>query len=49
VVGNFTGRPRSAPDPGGEIVVSTQGPAQPSAGVITLAPWQGIVARTAGR
>jgi hypothetical protein len=27
------------------VLISTQGPARPGPGGITLAPWQGIVAR----
>jgi alpha-glucosidase len=45
VVGNFSGRPVTLPDPGGPVLLSTLGPVRPSAGTITLGPWQGIVAR----
>jgi oligo-1,6-glucosidase len=45
VLANFSGRAATCADPGGEVLISTQGPARPGPGGITLAPWQGIVAR----
>jgi alpha-glucosidase len=45
VLGNFSGRPVVCPHPVGAVLLSTIGPAQPAAGGITLAPWQGIMAR----
>jgi hypothetical protein len=45
VLANFSDRPVSPPGPAGAVVLSTQGPARPAAGPLTLAPWQGVVAR----
>ena len=44
---NFSGDPVTCHDPGGPVLLSTSGPAGPAAGEITLAPWQGIITRTA--
>jgi len=44
---NFSGGPVTCHDPGGPVLLSTSGPAGPAAGEITLAPWQGIITRTA--
>jgi alpha-glucosidase len=48
VLANFSDRPVTCQDPGGPVLLSTTGAARPVAGDITLAPWQGVVARTAG-
>lgn len=48
VLANFSDRPVTCQDPGGPVLLSTTGPARPAAGDITLAPWQGIIVRTAG-
>jgi hypothetical protein len=48
VLGNFSGRPVTCPDPGGPVLLAASEPAGATAGQITLAPWQGIIARTAG-
>jgi len=49
VLANFSDRPVACQDPGGPVLLSTTG-AAPAAGDgagLVLAPWQGIVARTA--
>ena len=48
VLANFSDRPVTCQDPGGPVLLSTTGAAPPAAGDITLAPWQGIITRTAG-
>ncbi len=48
VLANFSDHPVTCQDPGGPVLLSTTGAAQPPAGDITLAPWQGIITRTAG-
>ena len=53
VLANCSGRPVTCPGPGGTILLSSTGPAPPAAGDtagrdLTLAPWQGIIARAAG-
>ncbi len=51
VLANFSDRPVTCQDPGRPILLSTTGAtpaAGDAAGDILLAPWQGIVARTAG-
>jgi alpha-glucosidase len=45
VLANFSGRPLVPPDPGGTVVLSTQGPVQRNGADMTLAPWQGVIAR----
>jgi alpha-glucosidase len=47
VLANFSGRPLAPPDPGGTVVLSSQGPVQRAGAGLTLAPWQGVVIRTA--
>jgi alpha-glucosidase len=46
VVANFTGRPVALPEMG-EVLLSTGPAAPPAAASVTLAPWQGLVARPA--
>jgi len=51
VLANFSGRPITCQDPGKPVLLCTTGAAPAAgnaAGDIVLAPWQGIVARTAG-
>src|SRR5262249_35983353 len=45
VLANFSDRPLDPPDPGGTVVLSSQGPVQRAGAGITLAPWQGVVTR----
>jgi len=47
VLANFSGQPLALPDPGGTVVLSSQGPVQRAGAGLTLAPWQGVVIRTA--
>jgi alpha-glucosidase len=45
VLANFSDRPVVPPDPGGTVVLSSQEPVPRAGTGITLAPWQGIIAR----
>ena len=45
---NFSDHPVTCQDPGGPILLSSIGTARLAAGDITLAPWQGVIARAAG-
>jgi alpha-glucosidase len=47
VLGNFSDRPVTCPEPGGSVVLFTEGPVRPADRAITLAPWQGIITRPA--
>jgi len=48
VLANFSALPVSHPDPAGPVLLSTGDPAKVAGGEITLAPWQGVIIRTAG-
>ncbi len=47
VLANFSGRPLPCHDPGGPVLLSSTGAAPPAGPGIVLAPWQGIIARSA--
>jgi alpha-glucosidase len=48
VLANFTGQPRPASYPAGEILLTSYGK-HPPAGAVVLGPWQGIISRIGAR
>jgi alpha-glucosidase len=48
VLGNFSDDPVACPDPGAAVIATTAEPPRPAAGQVMLAPWQGVITRSAG-